>query len=420
MESTSIEEQTPEEKLVDELVGIRMQIEGKVKEDAPLNKQREIKTIVKKAWANGASCEEIETTYYEILRKSISSEEENAEQNDFSKKLSNFGKKTKKEFKNIDFNFIKTDNIKDNVRDWWKTRTKSEDIQETNTAYFNKTLNKKFRKLEKNEHGTLDFKPSNDFNEEKLEEENMKKNLVDKLVGLHSSFGEELNSLDILDIYKLAIKSTVQKVWNEGGSPAEIQKTYDDLATKHLNDKEELEKQKFLKKELDELKKESLLKEELENKKLKFEGYIQEIKKDFPNNNDKEFHCTTILENNTIFIEKKKPISKSFCGENKLLYLDILYAVYEKENPRYEYIQIYSEGLIFKLINRNKDKNLRDFYDKLMERINKEKICLAKNDVKKEDKYHSSDADELMKWHELKEKGVITQEEFENKKNNLL
>ena len=63
MESANREEQTPEEKLVDELVGMRMQIEGRVKEDAPLNKQREIKTAVKRVWANGASCEVIERIY---------------------------------------------------------------------------------------------------------------------------------------------------------------------------------------------------------------------------------------------------------------------------------------------------------------------------------------------------------------------
>jgi hypothetical protein len=426
MEPSNIEEQTPEEKLVDELVGIRMQIEGKVKEDAPVDKQREIKSVVKKAWVNGASCEEIEDIYYDYVRNSIESEEKNAEQKEFSRKLSDFGAKTKKEFQKIEFNFVPNNDIKNNVLSWWKNRVKSEAISETNTnnnnnnKYFNKRLlNKKTKKLEKNEYENSDFQSFADFDEEKYKQENMKKELVDKLVGLGSSFGEELGSLNILDIYKLAIKSTVQSVWRDGRSFDEIQKTYDDLATKHLQDKEELEKQKLLKKELNELKKESIIKEELKNEKLKFEGYIQEIKKDFLHNKDKEFYFTALLEDNTIFIEKKKPISKTFCGENKILYLDILSAVYEKENRQYEYIQIYTEGFIFKLINKNRNKNLKDFYDKLMERINKDKICNSKNNIKKDIESYS-DADELMKWYELKEKGVITQEEFENKKSNLL
>jgi hypothetical protein len=75
MESSSREELTPEEKLVDELVGIGMQIKGKVSDDAPLDKQREIKSVVKKVWANGATCEEIEKTYFENVQKSIYSEE---------------------------------------------------------------------------------------------------------------------------------------------------------------------------------------------------------------------------------------------------------------------------------------------------------------------------------------------------------
>ena len=441
MESLDIEEQTPEEKLVDELVGIRMQIEGKVKEDAPINKQREIKSIVKKAWVDGASCEEIENIYYENVRNSIDSEEERVEKADFSKKLSDFGTKTKKEFKKIDFNFIDTENIKGNVRGWWKDITKSRDTQENSSKPLNKKLNKKFRKLEKSEYENQGSQSFVDFDEEKNNQEDMKEKLVDELVGLNSSFGDELSSLDILDIYKSAIKSTVLSAWKDGMSFDEIQKIYNDLATKHLQDKEELEKQKLLKDELEELKKEStikkelenkklledeleelkkesIIKEELKNKKLKFEGYIQEIKKDFPDNKGREFLCTAILENNTIFIEKKKPLSKSLCGENKILYLDILSAVYERENRQYDYIQIYTEGFIFKLINKNRDKNLKDFYDKLMEKINKEKICHAKN-IKKDDKSPSG-ADELMKWYELKEKGVITQEEFENKKDKLL
>lgn len=420
MESSNIEEQTPEEKLVDELVGIRMQIEGKVKEDAPLNKQREIKSVVKKVWANGASYEEIQNTYYKNVRKSIDSEKVNDDQPEFSKKLFDLRTKTKKEFKKLNFNFIDTDHIKNNVMSRWKSRTRSEDIEEDQNNHFNKTLNKKFIKLEKNKYKTPEFQSFNDFEEEeKYEQEDIKEKLVNKLVGLGSSFGEELNSLDIQHIYKLAIKSTVQKVWKEGASLDEIQKTYDELANRHLNDKKELEKQKLLNRELEELKKESVIQEELENEKLKFEGYIQEIKKDFQDNKDKEFHCTTILENNTLFIEKKKPISKNFCGENKILYLDILSAVYEKENPRYEYIQVYTEGLLFKLVNKNKEKNLKDFYNKLMEKINKEKICHVKN-IKKDDNSSCSDADELMKWYELREKGVITQEEFESKKNKLI
>jgi len=247
----------------------------------------------------------------------------------------------------------------------------------------------------------------------------MKEKLVDELVGLETSFSKNLNSLDVLDIYKLAIKSTVFSVWKDGGSLDAIQKTFDDLATKFSHDNEELKKHELLKKELEVLKKESQIKEELEIKKLKFEGYIQEIKKDFPNSKDKEFYCNALLEDNTVLIEKKKPVSKNFCGENKILYLDILSATYEKENPQYEYIQIFTKGFIFKLINRKKNKNLKDFYDKLMEKINQEKIFHVKN-IKKEDKTTCSNADELMKWHELKEIGVITPEEFENKKNKLL
>ena len=461
MESSNIEEQTPEEKLVDELVGISMRIEGKVKEDAPVDKQREIKNVVKRAWVNGASCEEIENTYYEKLKIAIDSEK-NVEQTDFFKKLSDFGTKTKEEVNEINFNFVNVDNIKNNVGtirnnasnmknnvlDWWKDKAIIEKVQETNGKSFNKMQNKKFKKLKKSkpetqkieyesssvqsssdsgENGecgtkelgyeTPSIKSSTDSAEEKHELE--RKKLVDKLVGLDSSFGDELSSLNILDIYKLSIKSTVHSVWKNGGSTDEIQKIYHDLVTKHLQDKEELEKQELIKKELEELKKESLLKKELKNEKLKFEGYMEEIKKDFSDNKNREFHCMALLEDNTIFIEKRKPIRKTFCGETNVLYLDILSAVYEKENPQYEYIQIYTEGFIFKLVNKNKDSNLKDFYDKLMEKINKEKISHLKN-VKKEDDSSCSDADELMKWYELREKGVITQKEFENKKDELL
>ncbi|MDR2966938.1 MAG: SHOCT domain-containing protein [Methanobacteriaceae archaeon] len=455
MESSSIEEQTPEEKLVDELVGIGMQIEGKVREDVPLAKQREIKSAVKKIWVNGASCEEIEETYYEYVKNSIDLEDKGVEDSKFSKNFSDFGTNIKKELKKIDFNFIHNANIKDNALNWWKDIKGFEYIQKNNNGsskiilnkknnisynkesskennrFFNKTLNKKnnrffndtlakkFRRFEKNEFKSPEFQSSINFDEEKHKQEDLKENLVDELVGLGPSFGKELNSLDILNIYKLSIKSTIQFVWKEGGSIDQIQKTYDDLVTKFLDDKIELENHKLLKMELEELKKESLIKKELENEKLKFEGYIQEIKKDFQNGNEKEFYCNTLLEDNTILIEKKKPVSKNFCGENKILYLDILSAIYEKENPQNEYIQIYTKDFIFKLINKNRDKNLKDFYDKLMEKINKEKRYHV-NNIQKEDKSTCSNADELMKWYELKEKGVITPEEFENKKNKLL
>ena len=544
MGSSSREEQTPEEKLVDDLVGIGMQIEGKVRDDAPLDRQREIKTIVKKSWVNGATCEEIERTYHENIKKSIDLEEKGVEDINFSKKFSDFGKISKEKFQKIDFNFIpkkgfkkinlnfiSNTNLKNNVLNWWKDRKIFENVQKPKNDYsnlvlnkkntgslkntsskengrfsnvpsskegdrfsnlgstkvkdrfsnlpsskeedrfsnlpsskegdrfsnlpsnkennkfpdsssnklsnnsfndainnkfrksennnsFNDAINNKFRKPENHENKASDSKSFIDFDEERYRQESMKENLVEELVGIGSSIGKELNSLNILDIYKFAIKSAVQSVWKEGRSIEDIQKTYDALATKHLQDKEELEKQKSLKIELDELKKESLIKKEVEKNKLKFEGYFQEIKKDFPSS-DKEFFCTSILEDNTVLIEKKKPLSKTLCGENKILYLDILSAVYEKENPQYDYVQIYTTGFIFKLINKNRDNSLKDFYDKLMEKINKEKTFNVKK-IKKDEESSYSTADELMKWHQLKEKGIITQEEFENEKDKLL
>jgi len=593
------EEQTPEEKLVDELVGIGMQIEGKVRDDAPSDKQREIKSIVKKSWVNGASCEEIERTYNENIEKSILLEESGDEDNKFSKKLSGFGTSTKKRFQKIDLNFVNNKgfkntanyiqglNIKNNTVKWWKDRKIFDDnpkpkneysnlvLNKKNTGSFNRTSNKrnnrfpdnslnqekvsslnetlnqekvsslneslnrdkvsslneslnrdkvsslneslnrdkvsslnrdkvsslnrdkvsslnrdkvsslnetpiqqsnesfnetpnkqnnrypdyssvqknsvsfneisnkqgnrfpektpskltnksfneklasKFRKPQKDENHTSDNQSFIDVDEKKYKQESKKENLVDELVGIGSSSGKKLNSLAIPEIYKFAIKTTVQAVWKEGRPVEEIQKTYDDLVTTHLQDKEELDKQKSLKMEIDELKKELLFKEEEENNKLKFEGYFQEINQDLSINHDKEFFCSSYLEENTILIEKKKPLSKNFCGENKILYLDILSCVYEKENPQYDYVQIFTNGFNCKLINKNRDNSLKDFYDKLMEKINDEKTFYQKN-IKKDEKSSYSKADELIKWHELKEKGVITPEEFEEKKNKLL
>lgn len=72
------------------------------------------------------------------------------------------------------------------------------------------------------------------------------------------------------------------------------------------------------------------------------------------------------------------------------------------------------------LMNVNK-KDTTDFYNHLKEIIRKYNLNNEKqNNTPSEENTATSDADELMKWHQLKEQGIITEEEFEIKKKQLL
>ena len=89
----------------------------------------------------------------------------------------------------------------------------------------------------------------------------------------------------------------------------------------------------------------------------------------------------------------------------------------------YNYIVLTMAGSPGVILQQYDKKQIQKFYDLLHYKFQTFKTDFNNNNANNNQIHVSSpvsDTDELLKWHELKEKGVITEEEFEAKKKQIL
>lgn len=122
-----------------------------------------------------------------------------------------------------------------------------------------------------------------------------------------------------------------------------------------------------------------------------------------------------ILMDNEMVVTKKSFFTSRDRGEKRIRYEDIVTADLDRKgwfSPGA--IQIYLSGNNF-TIRKKKAKKLEPFYEELLRKIHE-----AKDKKNAPVVSESSAADELSKFAKLKEDGIITEEEFEAKKKEIL
>lgn len=144
------------------------------------------------------------------------------------------------------------------------------------------------------------------------------------------------------------------------------------------------------------------------NIKEEREGFLGEKKVD-------ELQCTVTLQENMVVIEKRSLIRGKSRGERKILYADILTVDYDKAGfLKTDGIQIHAHGFVSTIRNKSDGDYFAKFYDMFVDKVHKAKE--STNSPVSQD----SEAEQLAKFHDLKEKGIITEEEFELKKRKIL
>jgi len=86
----------------------------------------------------------------------------------------------------------------------------------------------------------------------------------------------------------------------------------------------------------------------------------------------------------------------------------------------YNYIVLTMAGSPGITLQQNNKRQIQKFYDLLHYKFQSFKTKGNENINQNNVASTVSDTDELLKWHDLKEKGVITEEEFEAKKKQIL
>jgi hypothetical protein len=123
-----------------------------------------------------------------------------------------------------------------------------------------------------------------------------------------------------------------------------------------------------------------------------------------------------VLMENEMVITKQSLFMGRDRGEKRIRYDDITTADLDRKgwfSPGA--IQIYMSGHNF-TIRKNKAKKLEPFYEELLRKIHESKDKKTAINTAVE----SSSADELAKFAKLKDEGIITEEEFEAKKKEIL
>ena len=146
------------------------------------------------------------------------------------------------------------------------------------------------------------------------------------------------------------------------------------------------------------------------------EGYIKEEREGFlGDKKTDELQCTAILQENLVFIEKRSMLRGKPRGEKKILYNDIVTVDYDKSGfLKTDGIQILIHGFVITIRNKNNGDYFQQFYEMFVDKVHKAKES-ANAPVSQE-----SEADILAKFYDLKEKGIISEEEFEHKKKEII
>ena len=99
------------------------------------------------------------------------------------------------------------------------------------------------------------------------------------------------------------------------------------------------------------------------------------------------------------------------------MYTDITTVDYDKGgllSLKNDGIQIHTQGFVFTIRKKSNSEEFEQFYETFSD-----KVFNAKDSTTSQTSSEST-ADEIAKFHDLKEKGVISEEEFELKKKELL
>lgn len=145
---------------------------------------------------------------------------------------------------------------------------------------------------------------------------------------------------------------------------------------------------------------------------LTLDGTIKEFRAGFAGETKTDLlNCTAILEKNFIEIKKRSMVRGKPRGEKKILYRDIVTVDFDKTRRwSIDGVQIHVQGFVYTIQSNSNTAEL--FFENLVDKVNKSKQ--QGTDSK------DSLADEIAKFHDLKEKGILTEEEFESKKKELL
>ncbi len=159
------------------------------------------------------------------------------------------------------------------------------------------------------------------------------------------------------------------------------------------------------------------------NPKIKeFKCSIKEEKSGFGVGNRKKdlLHAVVTLHDDYILIEKNSLWRGKDRGSKKILYQDISSVDFDKPSTlNFTYsIELTVSGSNQIVLGSPQKEDSEDFYNRLSHTVKDYKLYL--NSRGKESYQNNSDADELRKWHKLMEDGIISVEEFNTKKRELL
>ncbi|MBE6486153.1 MAG: SHOCT domain-containing protein [Methanosphaera stadtmanae] len=120
-----------------------------------------------------------------------------------------------------------------------------------------------------------------------------------------------------------------------------------------------------------------------------------------------------------IIIKKIGMFSKMSKGSKTVLFQDVT-SIDLDLGITYNYIVLTMAGSPGIILQQYDKRQIQKFYDLLHYKFQTFKTNMINNSNPVHVTSTVSDTDELLKWHELKEKGVITEEEFEAKKKQIL
>ena len=125
------------------------------------------------------------------------------------------------------------------------------------------------------------------------------------------------------------------------------------------------------------------------------------------------------LEQDYLLIEKLSAFRKKGRGDKKVPYSNISSIDYDKPGTFgvTSGIDITLSGSDVIALKSIFDKSTQNFYTMLTKVVEEKKKPQPTQIIQQET---TTNADELLKWHELYEKGVISEEEFNQKKKELL
>lgn len=155
------------------------------------------------------------------------------------------------------------------------------------------------------------------------------------------------------------------------------------------------------------------------NNKIFFIGSTTDTKATLTGRTAKAYTTISYLEQDYLLIEKLSAFRKKGRGDKKVPYSNISSIDYDKPGTFgvTSGIDITLSGSDVIALKSIFDKSTQNFYTMLTKVVEEKKKPQPTQIIQQET---TTNADELLKWHELYEKGVISEEEFNQKKKELL